>query len=166
MLRLPDAGVADGSVDNDSSMEQVGGVGAGVGVGGPMVDVSFLDAAAKLDKEMEQYENDVEISADQMKEEGSEDTIDSVCQQLIDRFEKNVAMKKEALISFLQLLKEFLGVGKKFRLLMQSYLFSPDLSMKISHFSETVHTLFLKKFNSYSTPKGAPAWRQNFVTGI
>ena len=29
---------------------------------------------------------------------------------------------------------QFLGVGKNFRLLMQSYLFSPDLSMKISKF--------------------------------
>ena len=54
----------------------------------------------------------------------------------------------------------FFGVGKKFRLLMQSCcffcFFSPDLCMKISNFSKTVHTIFIK-FCSHSTPKGAPA---------
>ena len=34
---------------------------------------------------------------------------------------------------------QFLGVGKNCRLLMQSHLFSPDLSMKTSNFSKTVH---------------------------
>ena len=34
--------------------------------------------------------------------------------------------------------------------------FSPDLFMKISNFSKTVHTIFIK-FCSHSTPKGAPA---------
>ena len=39
----------------------------------------------------------------------------------------------------------FLGVGKNFRLLMQSCCcFSPDLFMKISNFSKTVHTIFIK----------------------
>ena len=55
----------------------------------------------------------------------------------------------------------FLGVGKNFRLLMQSFcffvFFSPDLFMKNSNFSKTVHTIFTK-FCSHSTPKGAPAY--------
>ena len=53
-----------------------------------------------------------------------------------------------------------LGVGKNFRLLMQSccffVFFSPDLFMKKSNFSKTLHTIFTK-FCSHSTPKGAPA---------
>ena len=56
----------------------------------------------------------------------------------------------------------FLGVGKNFRLLMQSccfffVFFSPDLFMKISNFSKTVHTIFTKFLHSHSAPKGAPA---------
>ena len=35
--------------------------------------------------------------------------------------------------------------------------FSPDLFMKISNFSKTVHTIFTKLSHSHSTPKGAPA---------
>ena len=51
----------------------------------------------------------------------------------------------------------FLGVGKNFRLLMQlCRFFSPDLFMKISNFSKTVHTIFIK-FCSHSTSKWAPA---------
>ena len=54
----------------------------------------------------------------------------------------------------------FLGVGKNSRLLIQScrffVFFSLDLFMKISNFSKTVHTIFIK-FCSHSTPKGAPA---------
>ena len=50
---------------------------------------------------------------------------------------------------------------KNFRLLMQSCcffcFFSPDLFMKISNFSKTVHTIFYKILHSHSTPKGAPA---------
>ena len=34
--------------------------------------------------------------------------------------------------------------------------FSPDILMKISNFSKTVHTIFIK-FCSHSIPKGAPA---------
>ena len=53
-----------------------------------------------------------------------------------------------------------LGVGKNFRLLMQSccffVFFSPDLFMKSSNFSKTFHTIFTK-LCSHSTPKGAPA---------
>ena len=38
-----------------------------------------------------------------------------------------------------------LGIGKKFRLLMQSCrFFSPNILMKISNFSKTVHTIFIK----------------------
>ena len=47
-----------------------------------------------------------------------------------------------------------LGVGKTFRLLMQSgRFFSPDLSMKISQKLSTI-----MKFCCHSTPKGAPAY--------
>ena len=57
---------------------------------------------------------------------------------------------------------QFLGVGKNFRLLMQSCrscFFSPDLFMKISSFSKTVPTIFIK-FCSHSTPKRAPTcWK-------
>ena len=70
-FRLPDAGVTETGGENES-MEQ--------GSGGPMVDVSFLDAAAKLDKEMEQYENEVEVTTDHaMMKDENDDTIDSVC---------------------------------------------------------------------------------------
>ena len=56
----------------------------------------------------------------------------------------------------------FLGVGKKFRLLMQScwfffVFFSPDLFMKISNFSKTVHKIFTKFCTVILHPKGAPA---------
>ena len=51
----------------------------------------------------------------------------------------------------------FLGVGKHFRLLMQScrffVFFLPTFH---ENFSKTVHTIFIK-FCSHSTPKGAPA---------
>ena len=40
---------------------------------------------------------------------------------------------------------------------MQSYLFSPDLSMKISNFSKTVDAIFFGISHSHSTPKGAHA---------
>ena len=57
--------------------------------------------------------------------------------------------------------KVFLGVEKNFRLLIQSCrffcFFSLDLFMKISNFSKTVHTIFIK-FSSHSTPKKAPAF--------
>ena len=52
----------------------------------------------------------------------------------------------------------FLGVGKKFRLLMQSCcffcFFSPDLFMKISNFSKTVHRIFTKFCTVILHPKG------------
>ena len=49
----------------------------------------------------------------------------------------------------------FLGVGKNFRLLMQSCcFFSPDLFMKISNFSKTVHTIFTKFCTVILHPKG------------
>ena len=49
----------------------------------------------------------------------------------------------------------FLGVGKNFRLLMQSgCFFSPDLFMKISNFSKTVHTIFTKLCTVILHPKG------------
>ena len=51
-------------------------------------------------------------------------------------------------------LLSFLGVGKKFRLLMQSCRFSPDLFMKISNFSKTVHTIFTKFCTVILHPKG------------
>ena len=54
----------------------------------------------------------------------------------------------------------FLGVRKNCRLLMQScrfVVFSPDLFLKISILSKTVHSSFMK-FCSHSTPKGAPAY--------
>ena len=50
---------------------------------------------------------------------------------------------------------------KNFRLFMQLCRFSPDLSMKISIFSKTVHTIFMK-ICSHSTPKRA----QNCMTGM
>ena len=54
----------------------------------------------------------------------------------------------------------FLGVGKHFRLLMQScrffVFFSPHLFTKISNFSKTVHTKFIKVC-SHSTLERAPA---------
>ena len=46
---------------------------------------------------------------------------------------------------------------KIFRLRMQSCRFFSDVSMKISNFSKTVHTIFYKVLHSYYTPKGAPA---------
>ena len=50
---------------------------------------------------------------------------------------------------------DFLGVGKNFRLLMQSCcFFSPDLFMKISNFSKTVHTIFTKFCTVSLHPKG------------
>ena len=54
---------------------------------------------------------------------------------------------------------QFLGVGKNFRLLMQSCcffscFFSPDLFMKISNFSKTVHTIFTKFCTVILHPKG------------
>ena len=56
--------------------------------------------------------------------------------------------------------QSFLGIGKNFRLLMQSSrffcFFSPDLSIKISHFSNCPYD-FNEILHSYSTPKGAPA---------
>ena len=53
----------------------------------------------------------------------------------------------------------FLGVGKNFRLLMQSccfflFFFSPDLFMKISNFSKTVHTIFTKLCTVILHPEG------------
>ena len=56
----------------------------------------------------------------------------------------------------LQSLIFLLGVGKNFRLLMQSccFFFSPDLFMKISNFSKTVHTIFTKCCTVILHPKG------------
>ena len=56
----------------------------------------------------------------------------------------------------------FIGVGKNFRLLMQSccfflFFFSPDLFMKISNCSKTVLYDFHEILHSHSSPKGAPA---------
>ena len=53
----------------------------------------------------------------------------------------------------------FLGVRKIFRLLMQScrsLFFSPDLSMKTSNFSKTVHSIFINFAQSFYTQR-APA---------
>ena len=51
----------------------------------------------------------------------------------------------------------FLGVGKNFRLFIQSCrFFSPDLFMEISHFSKTVHTIFIQFCTVILHPK-APA---------
>ena len=46
---------------------------------------------------------------------------------------------------------------KIFGYLCNRVVFSPDLSMKISNFSKTVHTIFMKFLHNHSTPKGAPA---------
>ena len=63
--------------------------------------------------------------------------------------------KKQSFFDFFR----FLGVGKNFRLLMQSccfffVFFSPDLFMKISNFSKTVHTIFTKFCTVILHPKG------------
>ena len=50
---------------------------------------------------------------------------------------------------------DFSNFDLNFPLPMQSYLFSPELLMKVSIFSKTVHAI-LMKFCSDSTPKGAP----------
>ena len=42
---------------------------------GPMVDVSFLDAAVKLDKEMEDFDNENSVGGSKK----DDDAIDSVC---------------------------------------------------------------------------------------
>ena len=65
--------------------------------------------------------------------------------------------KKQPFFDFFR----FLGVGKNFRLLMQSccfffVFFSSDLFMKISNFSKTPYD-FHEILHSHSTPKGAPA---------
>ena len=57
---------------------------------------------------------------------------------------------------------QFLGVGKNFRLFIQScrflfLFFSPDLFMKISNFSKTVHAIFIKICTVILHPKGSKA---------
>ena len=64
---------------------------------------------------------------------------------------------------------KFSGVGKNFRLLMQSCcFFSTDLFMKISNFSKTVHTIFIKFCTVILHPKGPlrVQWHQNRMTGL
>ena len=58
---------------------------------------------------------------------------------------------------------------KNFLLLMQSWrFFSPDLFMKISNFSKTVHTIFMKFCTTIPHPKGPLRARshQNCMTGM
>ena len=51
----------------------------------------------------------------------------------------------------------FLGVGKNFRLLMQSRrFFLPTFQMKISSSSKTVHTIFMKFCTVILTPNYGP----------
>ena len=61
---------------------------------------------------------------------------------------KDVEEEITTLEAFKKALFWFLGVGKKFRLLMQScrffVFFSPNLSMKMANFSKTVLTIFIK----------------------
>ena len=51
----------------------------------------------------------------------------------------------------------FLGVGKKFRLLMQSYFFSPRPFKEKFKFPQNCPYDFYKTLHSHTTPKGAPA---------
>ena len=58
---------------------------------------------------------------------------------------------------------------KKLRLLMYSYFFPPDRSMKISNFSKTFHTIFFVKFSTVIIRPNVllPAqWHPSRSTGI
>ena len=63
----------------------------------------------------------------------------------------------------------FLGVGKIFDYLCnRAVFFSPDLFMKISNFSKTVHTIFINFCTVTLHPKGPlrAQWHQNRMAGM
>ena len=67
------------------------------------------------------------------------------------KFSKFTALK----YSNYQITPKFLEVGKNFRLLMHSWrFFPPDLFMKFSNFSKTVHTIVIKFCTVILRPKG------------
>ena len=62
-------------------------------------------------------------------------------------------------------LSSFLGVRKMFDYLCNRDVFSPDLSMKVSNFSKTVHTMTIKSFTVFMHPKVLlrAKWHQNRI---